>query len=144
MWLVSSPLLGAQYQASHSSLNVFDFAGVFVWLTGFIFEAGGDFQLARFKKDPENKGKVMDKGLWRYTRHPNYFGDASVWLGYACFCMAGGGYVPVLGSFLMILLIIKVSGVALLEKTLIDSKPEYKEYAKRTSAFLPWMPKKQP
>lgn len=144
MWLVSVPLLGAQYDAPHTGLNAFDFAGIFVWLTGFVFEAGGDFQLAQFKKDAENKGKVLDKGLWRYTRHPNYFGDASVWLGYACFSMAGGSYVPVLGSFLMILLLIKVSGVALLEKTLMDSKPGYAEYAKKTSAFLPWMPKKKP
>lgn len=142
MWFISAPLLGAQYYSHHDSLNVFDAIGVFVWLIGVIFEAGGDIQLARFKMNPENKGKVLDRGLWRYTRHPNYFGDAAVWCGYAFLCIAAGSYIPVLGSVLMIVLLIKVSGVALLEKTLKESKPGYKEYAEKTSAFIPWFPRK--
>ena len=99
-------------------------------------------QLARFKANPENKGKVLNYGFWRYTRHPNYFGDAAVWLGFALLCIAAGSYLPVLGSILMIVLIIKVSGVALLEKTLKTTKPEYKEYIEKTSTFIPWFPKK--
>jgi len=141
MWLVSAPLLGAQYLPVHDGLNAIDFSGLILWLTGLIFEAGGDFQLARFKKDPANKGKVMDKGFWRYTRHPNYFGDIAVWCGFAFMCVAAGSYIPVLGTVLMTILIIKVSGVALLERTLMESKPEYKRYAEKTSAFLPWFPK---
>jgi steroid 5-alpha reductase family enzyme len=142
MWLISAPLLGAQYYNSESKLNILDYIGIAIWLIGFVFEAGGDFQLARFKANPENKGKVLNTGFWRYTRHPNYFGDAAVWLGFALLCIAAGSYLPVLGSILMIVLIIKVSGVALLEKTLKTTKPEYTEYIEKTSTFIPWFPKK--
>ncbi len=81
MWLISVPLLGAQFYEGNS-LGILDFIGVAIWIIGFTFEAGGDFQLARFKADPANKGKVLDTGFWHYTRHPNYFGDAAVWFGY--------------------------------------------------------------
>jgi steroid 5-alpha reductase family enzyme len=142
MWLISAPLLGAQYYPADNSLGVLDFTGIFIWIIGFVFEAGGDIQLARFKANPVNKGKVLNKGFWHYTRHPNYFGDAAAWCGYGLICLAAGSYIPILGSVLMILLIIKVSGVALLEKTLKDTKPEYKEYIEKTSSFIPWFPKK--
>jgi steroid 5-alpha reductase family enzyme len=142
MWLISAPLLGAQYYGQNDSLNLFDFAGIVFWLIGFSFEAGGDYQLAAFKADPANKGKVLDKGFWRYTRHPNYFGDSSVWWGYGLICLAAGSYLPLLGSVLMTAMIIKVSGVALLEKSLKEQKPEYREYIEKTSSFLPWFPKK--
>jgi steroid 5-alpha reductase family enzyme len=142
MWLISAPLLGAQYYGQNDSLNLFDFAGIVFWLIGFSFEAGGDYQLAAFKADPANKGKVLDKGFWRYTRHPNYFGDSSVWWGYGLICLATGSYLPILGSVLMTAMIIKVSGVALLEKSLKEQKPEYREYIEKTSSFLPWFPKK--
>jgi len=141
MWLISAPLLGAQFY-DDNNLGMLDFVGISLWLIGFAFEAGGDIQLARFKADPSNKGKVLDTGFWRYTRHPNYFGDTAVWFGYGLICISAGSYFPVLGSFLMAALIIKVSGVALLEKTLNESKPEYKDYVRRTSAFIPWFPKK--
>ena len=142
MWLISAPLLGAQYYSSNSELNLFDYLGILLWIIGFAFEAGGDFQLARFKRNPENKGKVLNYGFWRYTRHPNYFGDSAVWWGYGIICIAAGSYVPILGSILMTALIIKVSGVALLEKSLKEKKPQYKEYIEKTSAFIPWFPKK--
>lgn len=142
MWLISAPLLGTQYYGQNIPLSIFDYIGLILWITGFCFETFGDLQLARFKADPSNKGKVMNKGLWRYTRHPNYFGDAAVWWGYGLLCIAAGSYLPVLGSLLMTALIIKVSGVALLEKSLKDKKPEYKEYIEKTSAFIPWFPKK--
>jgi len=141
MWLVSAPLLGAQYY-NQNELSWLDYAGVVLWLTGLFFEAVGDSQLARFKADPANKGKVLDTGLWHYTRHPNYFGEAALWTGYALICISAGSYMPVLGSVLMIALIIKVSGVALLEKSLKESKPQYKEYIDKTSAFIPWFRKK--
>lgn len=142
MWLISAPLLGAQFHPGKDQLNILDFAGILFWLTGFLFESVGDLQLARFRSDPSNKGKVLDRGLWKYTRHPNYFGDSAVWWGYGLFSLAAGSILPALGSVLMTALIIKVSGVSLLEKSLKSGKPEYNEYVRRTSAFIPWFPKK--
>ena len=142
MWLISATLLGALYYGHYKPLGILDYAGIIIWIIGFSFEAGGDFQLALFKADPANKGKVMDKGFWRYTRHPNYFGDSAVWWGYGFLCLASGSYLPVLGSLLMTALIIQISGVSLLEKSLKEQKPQYKEYIGKTSAFLPWFPKK--
>lgn len=142
IWLISAPLLGAQFSVGNNSLNWLDYLGIAFWLIGFIFEAGGDYQLAKFKANPKNKGKVLDTGFWKFTRHPNYFGDSAVWWGYGLICLAAGSYWPVLGSVLMTALIIKVSGVALLEKSLEDTKPAYKEYVRKTSVFIPWFPKK--
>jgi steroid 5-alpha reductase family enzyme len=142
MWFISSPILGAQYYGKEVNLGWLDMMGMLFWLIGISFEAGGDFQLARFKADPDNKENVLDTGFWRYTRHPNYFGDASVWLGYACFGVSAGSYLSALGSLLMIVLIVKVSGVAMLEKTLKNTKPAYAAYIRKTSAFIPWFPKK--
>jgi len=143
MWLISAPLLGAQYYSKDNPPGLFYIAGMVIWSVGFAFEAGGDLQLARFRADPTNKGKVLDKGFWHYTRHPNYFGDSAVWWGYGLICISSGSYLPALGSVLMTALIIKVSGVALLEKSLTEQKPQYKDYINKTSSFLPWFPKKQ-
>lgn len=142
LWLVSAPLLGAQYFTENNALNILDFIGLAVWLIGFIFEAGGDWQLTRFKSNPENEGKLLQSGFWKYTRHPNYFGDAAVWWGFGIISMAAGSYLPALGSVLMTWLIIKVSGIAMLEKTLLRTKPGYINYMRRTSSFFPWFPKK--
>jgi steroid 5-alpha reductase family enzyme len=142
IWLISATLLGAMFYSHEKQSGILDFSGMLLWIIGFTFEAGGDFQLARFRSKPSNKGKVLNTGFWRYTRHPNYFGDSAVWWGYGLFCISAGSYLPVLGSILMTALIIKVSGVALLEKSLKDKKPEYKEYIEKTSPFLPWFPKK--
>lgn len=140
--IVSLPLLGVNAGSHPDTLNALDYLGIVVWLIGFTFEAGGDFQLSRFKKNPLNKGKVLDTGFWKYTRHPNYFGDSAVWWAYAIFSIAAGSYWQISGSIIMTILIIKVSGVALLEKTLNTSKPQYQEYIRKTSAFFPWFPKK--
>jgi steroid 5-alpha reductase family enzyme len=143
MWLISAPLLGAQYFGKDSSPGLIDFTGIALWITGFAFETGGDLQLARFKAVPANKGKVLDTGFWHYTRHPNYFGDSAVWWGFGLICISSGSYLPALGSLLMTALIIRVSGVALLEKTLKEQKPQYRDYIEKTSSFIPWFPKKQ-
>ena len=143
MWLISAPLLGAMFAATNPELSILDYAGILIWIIGLIFETGGDWQLAKFKSDPSNKGKVLSAGFWHYTRHPNYFGDAAVWWGYAIICISAGSYLPVLGSLLMTALIIKVSGVALLEKTLKTDKPEYDSYIRQTSSFIPWFPQKK-
>lgn len=140
--IISLPLLGVSMGNTSDSLNLLDYCAILVWVIGFSFEAGGDYQLARFKKNPENKGKVMCYGFWKYTRHPNYFGDSAVWWAYALFSIAAGSYWQVIGSVVMTLLIIKVSGVALLEKTLNNTKPQYAEYIRKTNAFFPWFPKK--
>jgi steroid 5-alpha reductase family enzyme len=142
MWIISLPLFGVNLLSSHTgNLNLIDYIGILFWIIGFIFEAGGDFQLAKFKLNISNKGKVLNSGFWKYTRHPNYFGDAAVWWGYGILCLAAGGYLYILGSLIMTLLIIKVSGVALLEKTLKNQKPEYLDYIKNTNSFFPWFPK---
>ncbi|MGL4520442.1 MAG: DUF1295 domain-containing protein [Phocaeicola sp.] len=139
--VISLPLLGVS-MAHSSSLNLFDYLAMLLWVVGFTFEAGGDYQLARFKKNPQNRGKVLCYGFWKYTRHPNYFGDSAVWWAYALFSIAAGAYWQVIGSVVMTLLIIKVSGVALLEKGLNQTKPHYADYIKKTSSFFPWFPKK--
>lgn len=138
--IVSLPLLAINI--NQSAINWLDYIAVLVWSLGFVFEAGGDYQLAQFKKNPKNKGKVLRSGFWKYTRHPNYFGDATVWVAYALFCIASGSYWQIMGTIIMILLIVKVSGVAMLERTLKDTKPAYREYIKKTHSFIPWFPKK--
>lgn len=140
--IISLPLLGISRGSMPANLNILDYFGILIWLIGFMFEAVGDFQLFRFRSDPRNRGKILDTGLWRYTRHPNYFGDAAVWWAYALFSVAAGAYWHIVGSIVMTILIIRVSGVSLLEKSLTQSKPEYRDYIKNTSSFFPWFPKK--
>ena len=101
------------YYMPGSELNFFDYTAILIWAIGFTFEAGGDYQLARFKANSINKGTVLRTGLWKYTRHPNYFGDAMIWWAYGLFSLAAGSYIPLLSSLLMTLLIIKISGVAM-------------------------------
>jgi steroid 5-alpha reductase family enzyme len=142
LWIISAPLLAAVHSDDPGSLGVTDYAGAAVWAFGFGFEAIGDWQLAQFKRDPTHKGKVMDHGLWRYTRHPNYFGEAVLWLGY--FIIAAGtdwGWVTVFSPALMTFLLLRVSGVAMLERAMTKRRPGYEEYIRRTSAFVPWRPR---
>ena len=134
-WLVAMPLLPAI--ASESALTAVDIIAVMLWLTGFIFEAGGDYQLARFKAREDSAGRVLDTGLWRYTRHPNYFGDFCMWWAFYLFAVASGGWWSILSPLLMSVLLLKVSGVAMLEKTISNRRPQYAEYIRRTNAFFP-------
>ena len=140
--IVSLPYLGVHLSSTSGKLFWLDYVAILVWVIGFLFEAGGDYQLYRFKKNPNNKGKVLKTGFWKYTRHPNYFGDATVWWAYALFSIAAGGYWQIIGAIIMTLLIIKVSGVAMLERTLKRTKPKYHDYIQKTNAFIPWFPKK--
>jgi len=142
MWIISIPLLAAQTSASPGRLVLLDNLAALVWVVGFFFEAVGDFQLARFKAVPENKGKVMDKGVWRFTRHPNYFGDAAQWWGYWLLAAVAGGWWSIYSPLLMTFLLLRVSGVALLEKTL-ETRPAYRDYIERTSAFFPLPPRRK-
>lgn len=141
MWFICAPLLAAHAGDAAHSLTGLDLLGAMLWLIGFYFEAAGDLQLTRFKSDPRNKGRVMQTGVWRYTRHPNYFGDAAQWWGFYLIALSAGGWWTIFSPLLMTLLLLRVSGVALLEKTL-ERRPGYREYAERTSAFVPWPPRR--
>lgn len=134
--------MGANVETNSNTLNLLDYLGILIFIIGLAFEAGGDFQLAQFKKDPNNKGQVLNTGFWKYTRHPNYFGDSAVWWSFAIFSISAGSYWTFIGSIGMTLLIIKVSGVALLEKSLNKNKAKYREYIQKTNSFFPWFPKK--
>ncbi len=134
-WLVALPLLPAI--ASNAALNGIDIIAAMLWLVGFVFEAGGDYQLSRFKAREDSKGRVLDTGLWRYTRHPNYFGDFCIWWSFYLFAVAAGGWWTIVSPLLMSLLLLKVSGVAMLEKTIGERRPKYAEYIARTNAFFP-------
>lgn len=140
-WFISLPLLAAT--TGEARLGAIDLLAVSVWVIGFFFEGIGDYQLAKFKADPANQGKVMDTGLWRYTRHPNYFGDFCVWWGFYLLAFAAGGWWSIASPILMSVLLLKVSGVAMLEKDITERRPKYSDYIRRTNAFLPG-PAKQP
>ncbi|MEO0578629.1 MAG: DUF1295 domain-containing protein, partial [Pseudomonadota bacterium] len=136
------PLQLGQTYNTPSSLGLAAIIGTALFAIGFLFEAVGDFQLSRFKTDPANKGQVMDRGLWRYTRHPNYFGNACLWWGiFVVSCENLVGLWGLISPVLMTFLLLKVSGVSLLEQSLKDTKPAYRDYVQRTSAFFPRPPK---
>jgi steroid 5-alpha reductase family enzyme len=139
-WLVSLPLLAAQRGAA--PLGTLDIVGAALALGGLAFESVADWQLARFKRDLTNHGRVLDCGLWRYSRHPNYFGECCVWWGFGCLGIAAGGWWSLVSPLLMTWLLLRVSGVALLEQTIADRRPGYADYVRRTSAFLPLPPRK--
>lgn len=142
--VVALPLLWVQMAPQPTAWQWSDGLALVLWCVGFFFEAVGDWQLARFKADPDNKGKVMDRGLWSMTRHPNYFGDFVVWWSYFCFTLAvPGGWWTVFGTILMSVLLMRVSGVALLEKTITERRPGYRDYIERTPAFFPQWPSRR-
>ncbi len=134
-WVVALPLLPAI--TVDAPLTVVDYFAAALWLLGFVFEAGGDFQLARFKSQKDSRGKVLDTGLWRYTRHPNYFGEFCMWWAFYLFAVTSGGWWSIVSPLLMSALLLKVSGVAMLEKTISGRRPEYAEYIRRTNTFFP-------
>ncbi|NIM60007.1 MAG: DUF1295 domain-containing protein [Candidatus Aminicenantes bacterium] len=120
-----------------------DILGLIIWLIGFVFEAVGDYQLAKFKRRAENKEKIMTQGLWRYTRHPNYFGETAMWWGIFLIALSvKGGWTAIVSPLLITFLLLRVSGITMLEKKYVGNK-EFEEYTKRTSAFFPWFTKKQ-
>ncbi len=138
MWVVSLPIQAGQIPDTPESLGWLAWAGSAVWAVGFLFEAGGDLQLARFKADPTNQGGVMDRGLWRYTRHPNYFGDFLVWWGLFVIALeARGTWWTIAGPLVMSFLLLRVSGVAMLERTITKRRKGYEDYVRRTNAFFP-------
>lgn len=139
-WLISMPLLAATATAP-SGFTLFDAVGILLWLSGMFFEVVGDAQLQRFRNNAANRGKVLDSGLWRYTRHPNYFGEFLLQWGFFALAISAGGAWTVFAPVLMSFLLLRVSGVALLEKDIGERRPEYRHYIKRTNAFFPGPPR---
>ncbi|MDQ1748102.1 MAG: hypothetical protein QOD07_2365 [Frankiaceae bacterium] len=139
-WFVSLPVQVAMLE--RSALGPLAVAGVVLWAVGFFFEAVGDAQLAAFKRDPANRGLVMDRGLWRYTRHPNYFGEACLWVGlYLVAAQQWAGAVTILSPVTMTYFVASKTGKPMLERMLLDSKPGYADYVARTSGFVPRRPR---
>lgn len=129
---------------SYSEWSLTEFVGIAIWLAGFCGESLADAQLLSFQKDPENKGKICRKGFWRFSRHPNYFFELIVWIGFFLFALPSyGGSLAIISPILMLYLLVKVSGIPLAEEQALESKGDsYKEYQQTTSAFFPWFPKK--
>jgi steroid 5-alpha reductase family enzyme len=142
MWIVSLPVQAAQSATTPTGLTVVDAIGAAVWFIGFVFETIGDEQLRRFKADPDNAGKVMDRGLWRYTRHPNYFGDATLWWGLGIIAVSTQSWWALAGPAVMTVFLLRVSGVPLLERRMSRTRPGYEDYVRSTSAFVP-LPRKR-
>jgi steroid 5-alpha reductase family enzyme len=138
-WIISLPLLAAV--AGSYPLSLLDAAAAVVVLFGVLFETIADAQLAAFKARPGSRGQVLDKGLWRYTRHPNYFGECCVWWGFYLFAVSAGGWWSIISPLLMTVLLLRVSGVTLLEKDIHERRPGYRGYIQRTNAFVPGLPK---
>lgn len=137
-WIVSAPFLAGM--SAGTPLGVFDYVAMAIVIFGIVFEAIADAQMSAFRSEPSSKGQIMDRGLWRYTRHPNYFGEACTWWGLWLMAMSGaslGGAWSVVSPLLMTVLLLKVSGVSLTEKDIGDRRPGYREYIERTNAFIP-------
>ena len=141
MWFVSLPVQVTMFE--RGGPNLLTWLGVLVWVVGFAFESIGDRQLTRFRNDPSSKGRVLDTGLWRYTRHPNYFGDACVWWGLSLVAFASWpGVLTVLSPLAMTWLLAKGTGKPLLEKDMSSRRPGCADYVRRTSGFVPLPPRR--
>ena len=138
-WVISISLFGAV--TSNVAINNLDYFGAALAILGLIWETLADWQLSRFKSKTSNKGKVLSTGLWRYSRHPNYFGECCVWWGFYILALASSAWWAIISPILMTLLLLKVSGVSLLESTIVERRPAYADYIKNTNAFVPGLPK---
>ena len=142
LWAISLVLQKAQLSVEPSRFTLLDLIGTLIWATGFIFESIGDWQLARFKADPGNRGRVMDRGLWAWSRHPNYFGEFLIWWGFFVVALATpGGWWTVVSPVIISMVLLKMTGVPLTETALKTRRPAYAGYIQRTSTFFPRPPK---
>ena len=141
-WIISMPLLLAL--SFGTEIGYLELAAAAIWLLGFLFETAADQQLYRFKSNPENRGKVLDTGLWAYSRHPNYFGEFLIWWSYFLFALSVGAWWTVFAPILMTILLLKVSGVSLMEKGITERRADYRRYIESTNAFLPGKPRRSP
>ena len=135
-WIVAAPLMACAW--SREPWNALDTVGLAAAVSGLLFEAVADAQLSRFKAQAANRGQVMDRGLWRFSRHPNYFGECCLWWGFWLVATAAGAWWTIVSPLLMTVLLVRVSGVPLLEKDLERRRPGYAEYVRRTPRFVPW------
>mgnify|MGYP001553687336 CR=1 FL=1 len=141
-WVISLSVQAGIQSTTPANLTWVAWVGLAIWIFGFLFETIGDWQLTRFKANPDNKGKVMEFGLWRYTRHPNYFGEAVMWWGIFVIVLENVlNAWTVISPLLITYLLLKVSGVSMLERTVVKTRPKYAEYQRKTNAFIPWFPK---
>ncbi len=142
-WVVSLSIQAGQMSLQSSQPTWLTWAGLGVWAFGFFFEVVSDWQLTRFRIDPDNKGEVMNRGLWRYSRHPNYFGEAVLWWGLFLIVLEDLSTIwSIISPILITFLLLKVSGVTMLERTITRRRPGYAQYIEQTNAFIPWFPKK--
>lgn len=143
MWMVSAPILTSLVYGESNLFGSLDLIGFFIWMVGFIFETVADAQLFRFKRNPRNNGKILQTGLWKYTRHPNYFGDSLIWAGFGIMSLSAGLVWPLVGTVIMIFLLTRISGVRMLDRVMLKRNPEYNYYFQRTSGFFPWKPRNE-
>jgi steroid 5-alpha reductase family enzyme len=144
LWVISVAVQIGQLASTPDRLTWLDGLGAVVWLIGFTFESLGDWQLARFKSDPASKGRVMDRGLWAYTRHPNYFGEFLVWWGVFLITLSTpNSWWTIISPLIITAVLLKMTGIPLTEQELVKNRPGYSDYVKRTSAFVPWLPAKE-
>jgi steroid 5-alpha reductase family enzyme len=144
LWSISLSIQFGQISPMPNYFTIFDIVGIALWGTGFFFESVADYQLARFKADPSNKGKVMNRGLWAYSRHPNYFGESLIWWGLFVITLSTpGGWWTIISPVIITVVLLKMTGVALMERTIVETRPAYRQYIQRTNAFFPWFPKKE-
>jgi steroid 5-alpha reductase family enzyme len=141
IWFIAAPLVAAVL-SGRGTMGLMDYLGIAIAACAFITEALADFQLARFRADPANNGKVMDRGLWSWSRHPNYFGEAMMWWGFFLIgYSASHAWWLALSPLVVTFLLLKVSGVSLMEEKIEDRRPAYADYKRRVSAFIPMPPK---
>jgi len=144
LWVISFVLQYGQFASTPAKFTWLDILGVSVWGVGFLFEAVGDWQLAQFKSNPANKGKVMDRGLWAYSRHPNYFGEFLIWWGFFLITLSTpGSWWTVISPLIVAAVLLKMTGIPLTEAAIVKTRPGYEDYIRRTSAFVPWFPRKE-
>ncbi|MFA8450030.1 MAG: DUF1295 domain-containing protein [Bacteroidales bacterium] len=139
-WVISIPIFISQIVIER--FYILDYFAILLWLVGFAFESISDLQLSEFKKNKQNKGKVLNTGLWKYSRHPNYFGNACIWWAFGLFALDYNTIFVLISPIIMTILLMKVSGVSLLEKDLMKNKKGYSYYIQTTNSFFPWPPKK--
>lgn len=140
--LIAAPVIYVNVSRG-PELGLLDMMGVLIWLVGFFFEGVGDYQMLEFKKKPEHQGKIIMHGLWTYTRHPNYFGETTMWWGlYMILLSVPGGWSAIISPLLITILLLKVSGIPMLEVK-YEGRADWEQYKKRTNAFFPWFPKKK-
>jgi len=144
LWVISLALQWGQISPQPAELTWLDFVGLGLWSIGFFFEAVGDWQLARFKANPDQAGRVMDKGLWACSRHPNYFGESLIWWGVFVIALATPfSWWTIISPIIITTVLLKMTGVTLMEETIVHTRPGYGDYIARTNTFFPWFPKKE-